>query len=103
MIIEEGALLVLSTGIYSDYHFSIVAKAKTQFDTDDLVRRFVAEHPDQTRRFGFSHDKFVGWLLRENLVDMMEADEMHTNSEGFDGCIKIEVRKPSERDDALSW
>lgn len=78
--IKEGAVLVITSGSYSDYWVRDFLRVTRSFEQDDVVERFKASDRYLVDREVFgecpdgSHERFMAWLISEGLVETVAPD-----------------------------
>lgn len=66
--IEKGETVLLSTGEYSDYSVKALCLALETFNTEDVIKEYLAINPDETDRYSADFFKFINWLVNERKV-----------------------------------
>lgn len=69
---KAGKLLLVDTGIYSDYSVIGFFVVLRDFDPKAELDEWLALNPKQREEYEFSYDKFLGALLSKGLL--LEAD-----------------------------
>lgn len=79
--IKEGAVLVITSGSYSDYWIRDFLRVTRSFEQDDVVERFKASgrHLVYSEVFGEgvpegSHERFLAYLIDEGLAETVAPD-----------------------------
>lgn len=85
MKIKRGQIVALTRGRTSDYEIVDYYKARRDFDTEELVRRFKAEGPYRVmQKWGEgvevnahgSDRRFIAWLISEFYLRPMEPGQI---------------------------
>jgi hypothetical protein len=75
--IPAGALVIISSGAYSDYGVFGVFRAVKEIDPDALRDDWVARHPDQAESFRFNSDGFLSEMTTSGLLEQVPCYEYH--------------------------
>lgn len=79
MEVKTGRMLLLSHGAYSSYERIGWFVAVQDFDPDEQLRLYLDEHEKEKEHHGFSHTRFMAWVIRKGLLVEIEEffDEWH--------------------------
>src|SRR5271156_2715900 len=86
--IPAGALLTITTGIYSDYNISGVFRARVEIDTDELLSNWFGAHPIQSSGYRFDDVEFLASI--SHMLEPVECYEFHLSNDGQMGEHTVE-------------
>ena len=80
-IIPKNTLVLITSGVYSDYTLMTIAKAKREIDIYALRDEWIALHPEQAKTYSFSRFKFLDWICNnKKLFKELSYMEFHLTS-----------------------
>jgi hypothetical protein len=68
-MIQEGTLILIETGEYSDYGVAAVVRVKKGFDGKDAIEQYLSERPDQKDQYRGDHYEFIQWLSKNDYIE----------------------------------
>jgi len=103
MSYKKGDLVLLTDGDYSDYHILAIARAKTDFDMDNLFEEYLGKKPKQKDPYKFNNDAFVKWLMTDkNVLEEKNTQESHFGQLHHDWFWKQPENKDKPRFTSIS-
>ena len=73
---KAGALLLITTGEYSDYYPHGIFRAVRDFNIKETVALYIEREKPDTEEYSFEFDKLVAWLSREGYVEDVQHTEL---------------------------
>lgn len=101
LMIPAGAMLTITTGAYSDYSVEGVFRALADIHADDLVARWLTDHPQQRSPHHFDEDAFMAWVAKLGLVEPVPSFEWHLSNYADAAEMWVRVPDPNDGDAAL--
>jgi hypothetical protein len=81
-MIKAGTLLALETGEYSDYGVEGFYRVLKDFDGKELMRQYLAEHPEQAEAYSGHTYEFSAWLSKSGFIEDIDYLRWHIGSYG---------------------
>jgi hypothetical protein len=93
--IPAGAIFTVTTGCYSDYYVKGVFRAKEPIDAAALRAEWLSLHPEQSQRYEFKENGFLGWAFGKGLFEPVESWEWHLDDYGDAAEMSVD-HEPAE-------
>jgi hypothetical protein len=84
--LTKGETITISTGEYSDYYVRGVFRVTADFEPQEMIDAYLAEHPDQREPYSAEITEFLVWLATKNILEPVESREWHLSSYGTFCC-----------------
>ena len=85
MKIQQGKLLAIESGEYSDFNVKGFFVALKDFDMREEISAYLDEHPEQRDEYCADQYAFLAWMLRRG--NWLEIDHVQCYIGSY-GCLK---------------
>ena len=92
--IAKDTIILLSSGEYSDYSITGLAKATQDIDPNSLKDEYVSLYPDQMGNYSFSESKFIEFLKEKKLLEGLPFTEWYLSSYSRISEMRVEANGP---------
>lgn len=96
--IPAGSWLILSEGVFSNYHAVGLFRTKVDIDPESLRLEYLMANPEQSVDYEFDAHQFMAWLSAKDLMDEVPYYEWCMGSYSCADLMEAEFKGPDKQE-----